>query len=188
MHRLTTEGAQEPQCQQIEVAVYEAVQAHELRLAVFSCLMVYHLLADLIESRILSQIGDKAVHLSIHLDILHHILAVSLQSAVEVVQVLDPAHLPCRGIEQLGGNGLRKRVVAFLLIARYEVIAAVYDHVIQFGNLVGRVLKVGIHRNNHVALGLLEATVEGRTLSVVSAELDAFHVLVLLTQLTDHCP
>ena len=106
MHRFSTEGTQEPQGQQVEIAVHKAVQSHELRLPVFPCLVVYHLLANLVESRILGQVGDKAVHLAIHLDILHHVLAVSLQSAVEVVQVLNPAHLSCCGIEQLGGNGL----------------------------------------------------------------------------------
>ena len=188
VHGLTTEGAQEPQCQQVEIAVYEAVQTHELRLPVLPCLVVYHLLTDLVEARILGQIGDEAVHLAIYLDILHHVATISLQSAVEVVQVLDPAHLPCRGVEQLRGDGFRQRVVAFLLVTRNEVVAAVHDHVVQLGNLIGRILQVGIHRDHHITLSSLEAAVEGRTLSVVPAELDAFHVRVLLAQLVDHCP
>ena len=79
--------------------------------------MVNDLLANLVKSGVLGQIGDVAMHLSIHLDVFHHVFAVGLESTVEVVQVLDTADFSCCGIEQLGGDGLRQRVVTFLLVA-----------------------------------------------------------------------
>ena len=117
MHGLLAKGTQEPQRQQVKIAIDEAVQSHELRLAVLAGLMVYHLLANLVEARILCQIGNVTMHLAIHLDVLHHISAVGFQSAVEVVQVLDATHLAGRRVEKFRGKGLRYGVVAFLLIA-----------------------------------------------------------------------
>ena len=101
VHRLLAEGAEEPQCKEVEVAVDKPVQSHELRLTVFACLMLHHLLAYLVEACVLCQIRYIPVHFAIYLDILHHILPVGFQTTVEVVQVLDAAYLPCRGIEKL---------------------------------------------------------------------------------------
>ena len=117
VHRFLAKRREEPEGEQVEIAVDEAVQSHELRRAVLTGLMLYHLLPDLIEAGILGQIRDIAVHLSIHLDILHHRLAVCFQAAVEVVQVLDTADLPGCRIEELRGQGLRDRVITFLFIS-----------------------------------------------------------------------
>ena len=150
--------------------------------------MVHHLLADAVETGVLCQIGDVAVHLSIHFDVLHHVLAIGLQAAVEVVQVLDAAYLACRGVKQFGGQCLRQGVIPLLLIARNKVIPVYLDHLEQGWNLVGRVLKVGIHRNHHVALSLLEAAIKGRTLAVIAAKLDAVHLGMRLRQFLNHVP
>ena len=133
--------------------------------------MLHYLLANLVEARILGQVGYVAVHLSVHLDVLYDVSAVSLQTTVEVMQVLDAANLSCRGVEELSGNGFRYRVVAFLLISRYEVVFLLGDHAVKLWYLVGRVLQVSIHGYDHVSLGLLEAAVQGRALAVVAAEL-----------------
>ena len=66
--------------------------------------MVYHLFANLAESRVLGKIWYVAMHLAIYLDVLDDIPAICLQSAVEVVEVFDTADLPCCGIEQLIGS------------------------------------------------------------------------------------
>ena len=49
---------------------------------------------------VLGQVGNVAVHLSIHFDVLHHGLAIGFQATIEVVQVLYPTYFPSRGIEQ----------------------------------------------------------------------------------------
>ena len=189
MHRFLAEGAQEPECQQVEVAVHKTVQSHKLRRAVLTGLMLYHLLTNLIKAGILRQIRNITMHLTIHLDILHHRLAIGFQTAVEVVQVLDTAHLPCCGIEEFRGQGLRQRVVTFLLIAAHKVITLFLDHLIESGDLIRRILQIGIHRDDHVTLCLFKATIERRTLAVVSAELDALHhIRILLVQFTDNLP
>ena len=150
--------------------------------------MVHHLFADLVEAGILGQIRDVTVHLAVDFDVLHHVAAVGFEAAIEVVQVVNARDFACRGVEELGGNGLGEGVVAFLFVARHEVVALVNDHAVEGGNLVGRVLQVGVHGDNHVALGLVEAAIEGRTLAVVASELDAVHVPVLACEPLDDLP
>ena len=110
MHRLSAEAAQEPQRYKVEVSVEEAVPSHEFRFTELACLMVYRFLAYLVEAGVLCQIWYISVHLAIHLDVLHHILAVGFQSAVEVMQIVYSAYLPCRGVEELCRNGLGEGV------------------------------------------------------------------------------
>ena len=151
--------------------------------------MLYNLLTNFVEAGILGQIGNVTMHLAIDLDILHHCLAIGFQTAIEVVQVLDAAHLTGCRIEEFRGQGLRQRVVALLLIAAHQVITLFLDHFIETWYLVGRILQVGIHRNHHIALRLFEATVERRTLAIVTTELDAFHhVRMFLVQFVDNLP
>ena len=188
MHRLQPETVHEPQRKQVEIAVHEAVQAAELRLAELARLVVHHLLAYFGETGIFGQVRDIAVHLAVHLDILHHIYAIGFQAAVEVVEILDAAHAPRRSVEEFCGNGFREGVVAFLLIARHEVVAVLRNHAVQFGNLVGRVLQVGVHRNHHAALRRAETAEQGGRLAIVAAELDAMHAGVLLCQSLDDLP
>ena len=70
------------------------------------------------------------MHVAIHLDMLHHHVAVRLQSAVEIMKILYAAYLACRGIEELRRNRLRERVIAFLLPTRHEIIAILLDHAV----------------------------------------------------------
>ena len=188
VHRLLAESAEEPQRDEVEIAVYKTVQSHKLRRAVFPRLMLHDLLANLVEAGIFRQIGNEAVHFAEHLDVFHDISPISLQSAVEIVQVLDAADLPRRRVEEFRGQRFRQRVVAFLLVARHEVVAVLGNHPIEFGNLVGRVLQVGIHRDDDIALRLFEAAVERGTFAVVSAETDATHVWRLAVEFADDFP
>ena len=188
VHGLLAKGAEEPQSEQIEVAVDKTVQSHELGAAVFASLVVHHLLAYLAEAGVLCQIWYVAVHLAVDLNVLDHILAVGFQAAVEVVQVWYSAYLACRGIEKLCRNGLRQWVVAFLLVARNEVEAVLGNHLVESGNLVGGVLQVGIHRYDYVALGLFEAAVKRGTLSVVAAELYSPYFWVVFLKFFDDVP
>ena len=66
--------------------------------------MVYYFLTYLVETGIFCQIGNETVHLAEHLYVLYHITAVGFQPAVEIVKVLNAAHLACRGIEEFGGD------------------------------------------------------------------------------------
>ena len=175
MHRFLAKGTQEPERQQVKITVHETVQAHELRRAVFTCLMLHHLLTDLVKTCILGQIGNITMHLTIYLDILHHRFAIGLQTAVEVMQVFDTAHLTGCSVEEFRRQCFRDGIVAFLLITTYQIITLFLDHSIEFWYLVRRILKVCIHRDNHITLCLFETTIERRTLAVVPAELDAPH-------------
>ena len=188
MHGLTSEDGDKPQRQQVQIAVDEAVEAAELRLAKLASLMVHHLFGYLVEAGILGQIGHVAVHLAIDLDILYHLRAVGLEAAVEIVEVVDAADLACRGIEEFGGYRLGEGVVALLLIAGNEVVAVLDNHAIEFGDFIGRVLQVGIHGDDHAALAGLKATVQGGRLAVVATELDAMNGRVGLREFLNDLP
>ena len=105
------------------------------------------------------------------------------------MQVVYAADLARRRIKQLRGNRLRQRVVTLLLVSAHEVVLLLRYHAVKFRDLIGRVLQVGIHRDDDIALGSLEAAVEGRTFAVIAAELDAVYVLrILVVQFFDDIP
>ena len=66
--------------------------------------------------------------------------------------------------------------MTLLLVAAHQVVTVVHNHTVKLWNLVGRVLQVGIHRDDNVTLCLLESAKECRRLAVVAAELDALDV------------
>ena len=182
VHGLEPETVQEPEREQVKVAIDKTVEPHELRLAELACLMVNALLADACEACILGQIRDVAVHLAIDFDVLDDLFPIGFQSAVEVVQVMYATHLAGGSVEELGGNRLRERVAfaAVHLVSAHQVISVLRNHAIELGYLVGRILQVGIHCDDDVALCSAEAAIEGGALAVVAAELDAVHRLGVL--------
>ena len=93
VHGLLAEIRKKPECQQVKIPIEETVYA-KLRLPVLACLMVNHLFADMRKASLLGKIRNVTVHLTVDFNVLHHIAAVRLQSAVEVMQVMhtaDPA-------------------------------------------------------------------------------------------------
>ena len=86
MHRTVAELRDEVDGNQVEIAANETAQA-ELALAKFALLMVHNLLPDVAKAIHFGDDRDVTVHLAIHLDILHHFIAISLKAAVEVVQL-----------------------------------------------------------------------------------------------------
>ncbi len=93
---------------------------------------------------------------------------------VHVVK-LYPRHETCGGVEELRGKAFRQRVVPLFFPTRHEVVAIFEDHAPQLGNLVGRVLKIGVHRDDHFAARRLETGVESSRLAVVARELYTAH-------------
>lgn len=151
--------------------------------------MLYHLLAYAGEAGVLGQVGDVAVHVAVDFDMFYHRGAVGLEPAIEVVEVLDAAYATGRGIEQLGGYGLGQRIVALFLVAGHQVIAFFGNHSVQLGNFVRAVLQVGVHSDDHVALGGGEARVQCRRFAVIAAEGDAAYMLGIgLAQTRDDLP
>ena len=59
--------------------------------------MMDRLLSDSCESGVLCQIWDEAVHFAVHLDVFHDFVAVSLQTAVHVMQA-DACNPSCGSI------------------------------------------------------------------------------------------
>ena len=177
VHRLLAELIEEPQGHQIQVSVHETVQT-ELGGTELTFAVLHHFLADLGEPGVLGQIRDIPVHLGEHLDVLHYLVAVRFQTAVHIVQ-LDARHVPCGGVEQLRRQVLGQRVVVpFLLPTAHQVESVFGDHAVQLRNLVRRVLHVGIHGDDHIALCRLETVVQRRTLTVVTTETDSTNVLI----------
>ena len=190
VHGFHAECADKPETHQIQVSIHETVQTHELALAVLTCLMMHRFLTNLAEACILGKVGDEAVHLAIHFDVLHHVLSVCLQSAVEVVQVVNAAHHTCCRIEELRGDGFRQRVTfsSVHLESTHKVVSIFLDHPVQFRDLVWAVLQVCIHRDDHITFCTLETMKQGRALAVIPSELDAMHLRKLLAQFLNHVP
>ena len=128
------------------------------------------------------------MHLTVDFDVFHDINSVGLQAAVEVVQVFNAAHFSGGGVEEFGGDSLRKRVVTFLLVTRDQVISFFRNHPVKFRNLVWRILQVCIHSDDNIALCHAETTIKGRGFSVVSAEFDGVDARIVCRQIFDDVP
>ena len=140
--------------------------------------MLHDLFTDARKSLHLSQNRHVAVHFALNLHGLCHLEAVGLESAVEVVQV-DSAHFARSPVEQLGGQGLRQRVVALLLPSANQVVALFANHAHEVRNLVGAVLQVGVHGDDHVALGRLKSDVKRSGLALIAPKANSAHLRVL---------
>lgn len=186
VHGLLAETADEPKNHQIQVAVDEAIEP-ELRTAILPGPMHDNLFSYLAEPRLLCHVGEETVHVVVDFKALYHFVFVCLEAAVEVVQ-LYPRYRSHRGVEELGRHRLGERIVAFLLPARNEIVALLGDHPVKLRNLIGRVLKIGVHRDDNPALRKLEAMVKSRGLAVVRGEPDAPDTVRLPVQVLDALP
>ena len=107
------------------------------------------------------------------------------------MQIVNAAHPACCGFEELCGDGLGQRIAltAVHLIAAHQVVTVLANHSVELGNLVGRILQVGIHSDDHIAFGLGKAAIQSRALAIVAAELDAaHHIGVFCAELLYHLP
>ena len=55
--------------------------------------MAYDFLANLLETGILCQVGDIAMHFAVHFYVFYNIFAIGFQAAIEIVQVFMPETL-----------------------------------------------------------------------------------------------
>ena len=130
------------------------------------------------------------MHLTIYLDILNYVEAISLQTAVEVVQIVYAAYFACSSIEEFGRDGLAQRISFFtvLLVTGHEVISLFHNHLVESRNLIRGILKIGIHGDDNIALGFFETTEKCWALSIVSAEFDTLYLLILLGKFFNDVP
>jgi len=94
VHGALAEPRYKAYCQHVKITLQEPVKT-VLGDPVFTGLMLYHLLAYIPETCLAHQHRDIPVHLTVNLDALHHLAVISLQPAVEVVQLYS-GELPCR--------------------------------------------------------------------------------------------
>ena len=92
------------------------------------------------------------MHVAIHLYMLHHCVAICLEPAIKVMKILYAAHLAGSGVKQFGRYRFRQWVITLFLPARHKVVAIARNHAVKLRNLVGAVLEVGIHRDDHIPL------------------------------------
>ena len=100
VHGSIAEFRDEIDCQKVEIAANETAHA-KLATAIFPLLMVNDFLPYVAETVHLSNDGNVTVHFAVHLNAFHHFLAISLQAAIEIVQ-LNARHHPRGPIEELG--------------------------------------------------------------------------------------
>ena len=182
MHRLLAELIEEPKRHEIQITVHKTVET-ELRGTELTLTMLHHFLSDLRKACILSQIRDIAVHLREDLDILHHLIPISLQTAVHVVQ-LNARNLPCRGIEELGRQILRQGIIiAFLLPSAHEVVALLLNHAIELRYLVWTILQISVHRDDYIAFRRLESAIQSCGFTIITTETDTTNDSVFIGEL-----
>lgn len=75
--------------------------------------MMYHFLANLLETGILCKVRNITVHFTIYLYVLDDVFAIGFQSAIKVMQVLYAGNLACRSVEQFCRYGFGQRVISF---------------------------------------------------------------------------
>jgi len=149
--------------------------------------VLHRLLADAAETGLLGQYRNETVHLAVDFDRLDDLAAVGFQAAVEVVKP-DSRHGAGRPVEKLAGPAFADRIVALLLPARNQIVSLFEDHPAQFGNLVGRILQVGVHRDDDLPFRSRKTAVQGRGFAVVTGEPDAPHRRILLFEGFDDAP
>ena len=150
--------------------------------------MLYYLLTDLRKAGLLGQHGNVPVHLPIDLHRAHHLPSVGLEAAVEIVQV-NAADLPGRPVVQLGGHRLCDGVVPLLFPATDQIEALLQHAALQFGHLIGTVLQIRIHGDDHSAAHYAESRVQGRTFALVPGKAQSDDpVAVFGLELLHHLP
>ncbi len=102
MHRLFLVPVHKRHRNQIQKSIQEPLKT-ELRIAIFPRLVLDYLFTDLSISIPFSQQGDITVHFAINLNIFYHLISVSLQATVEIMQ-LDPGDPPSHSIKKFGRN------------------------------------------------------------------------------------
>ena len=141
--------------------------------------MLYNLLTYTYEACFFCKIRDITVHLTIYFNILHYITTIGFQTAIKVMQIMYTTNLTSRSIEKFCWYSLCQWVITFLLITTDKVVLLLHYHTIKFWYLVRRILQVSIHRNNNITLSSIKATVERRTLTIVTTELYSMNMFLI---------
>ena len=170
MHGFFSETIQEPQSHQIEITVKKTT-GPELAFAVFSWLMLYRFFPDLGKTGTFGQNRNVSVHLVIQFDIFHDIFPVCFESTIEIMQ-FNTRHASRRCIKKSGWQVFGQfGIVTFFFPSRHQIISFFLNHPVQFGNLFGTVLQIGIHRNHHIAFGFLKCALQSRRFPVIATKL-----------------
>ena len=119
-------------------------------------------------------------------DVLDDVAPVGAQHATLV------AHADVRGgladhVEQARGAAAEPGILAVLAVAADHVVPVV-DFRQQFGNLLRRVLQIGVERHDHLAAGALEGRHDRHVLAEVAVEVDHAHLFrALLVEIPQQC-
>ena len=128
------------------------------------------------------------MHFTLHFNGLDDFESVSLEPAIEIVQ-LDAAYPARSGVVKPRGNGLAEGVVAFFLPPAYEVKSVLDDFAFQFQNFLGRVLQISIHGNDNATFCRFETELKSSAFAVVTSHPNADHPSrIRLRQLRHNLP
>ena len=129
------------------------------------------------------------MHLTIYLNILHYITTIGFQTTIKVMQIMYTTNLTSRSIEKFCWYSLCQWIITFLLVTTDKVVLFLHYHTIKFWYLVWRILQVSIHRNNNIALSSIKATVECRTLTIVTTKLYSMNMFrIFMMQILNDIP
>jgi hypothetical protein len=111
------------------------------------------------------------MHLAVERDVVYELAAVGLEGGPEVVDIDagDAGHDP---VGAARGDAAEDEIVGTVGAPAADDVVAFFEACNEVGDLVGIVLEVAVHGDEHVALGVVEASGERGGLAEVAAELD----------------
>ena len=118
--------------------------------------------------------GNESMEIAVETDALDHWSPVRFERRPEVVKrhAGELCHQP---VGHLRGQTARPEIVDPLLSPSAHDVVAIVQFREQLGNLLGRMLQVAVHRDDHVARGGVEAGGERGSLAIIPGETDDSH-------------
>jgi len=115
--------------------------------------------------------GDEAVHFAVEARVANDVGAVGLQRAAVIVQLHagDAADEPVGGAGDLGPE---PGVLAVLAPAADDVVVALFEHVAEAADFLGRILAVAVQRHDDRCAGRPESGHQRSGLAVIAGQVD----------------
>src|SRR5574344_454477 len=89
---------------------------------------------------------------------------------------LDTRNDARRPVKELTRQTFSRRIQASFFPPRYQIVTLIYNHATHGGNLIGRILQVGIHSEYHLTLRLDKPAIQSGRFTVVTGKFYSFDI------------
>ena len=117
------------------------------------------------------QYRDEAMQIAVQPEMVQQVRAVCLERAAKVAQ-LDARQLADQPVRDARRQPPRQQAVVAVLAPAVDQVVAFLDLGQQRGNVLGSMLQIAVHRDNHLSRGGLEAGCQGSGLAGVAPQAD----------------